>query len=81
MNISHNKSLFLLFYLIGSLAIMVPILFIGALATVLLPKTAFKSLEDINYMNEALEEDENEEEKAEKLKDSEEEMAKKIEAY
>ena len=68
-------------FLIGSLAIMVPILFIGALATVLLPKTAFKSLEDINYMNEALEEDENEEEKAEKLKDSEEEMAKKIEAY
>lgn len=60
---------------------MVPILFIGALATVLLPKTAFKSLEDINYMNEALEEDDNEEEKAEKLKDSEEEIAKKIEAY
>ena len=67
--------------IIGSLAIMVPILFIGALATVLLPKTAFKSLEDINYMNEALEEDDNEEEKAEKLKDSEEEIAKKIEAY
>ena len=61
------------------MAIMVPILFIGALFTQLLPKTAFKSLEDINYMNESLE-DNNEEEKAEKLKDSEEEIAKKIES-
>ena len=59
---------------------MVPILFIAAAFTVLLPKTAFISLEDINYMNESLE-DENEESKAEKLKDSEEDIAKKIEGF
>ena len=34
------------------MAIMIPILFFGAMITQLLPITTYQSLEDINYMNE-----------------------------
>ena len=37
---------------IGAYAIMIPMLFFGALMTQLLPITTYQSLEDVNYMNE-----------------------------
>lgn len=58
------------------MAIMIPVLLIGALFTQLLPITTFQSLEDINYMNESIEMFKVEKEK--KLKSSEIEIAKKI---
>lgn len=58
------------------MAIMIPVLLIGALFTQLLPITTFQSLEDINYMNESIEMFKVEKEK--KLKSSEMEIAKKI---
>ena len=58
------------------MAIMIPVLLIGALFTQLLPITTFQSLEDINYMNESIQMFKVEKEK--KLKSSEIEIAKKI---